>query len=418
VIVIRVGGYGGGSGHPDPNLPYMPDSPSKEPTARRWLLIVGIALVALNLRPALASVGPLVADIRFATGLSNAAIGFLTTLPLLAFGVLSLFTSSVCRRVGMERAVALALVLIGLGTALRGLTPVALLFVGTALFGVGVALGNVLLPALAKRHFPYRSGGITSLYSSMMGIGATAAAGLSVPIAGVLGWRGSLAAWSALAVVAFAAWLPFTTRPPREGDNGDGVGLRVLARSALAWEVAIFMGLQSLTFYVTIAWLPDLLQSRGLSEAAAGGLLALSQATGVLGSAAIPVWASRREDQRPVVWTLTAFEAIALGGLLLPAGQLAALWVGLLGFILGGTFALALTLLVLRAPDAESTTQLSGMAQSVGYLVAAVGPPLFGWAFDLSGGWTIPLASLMVVLSAKCAAGWLAGRPGRVVGTA
>lgn len=395
----------------------MPDPSTEGPGPRRWLLVLGIALVALNLRPALASVGPLVADIRAATGLSNAAIGSLTTLPLLAFGFLSLFTSTVSRRIGMERAVALALVLIGVGTALRGLDSVALLFAGTALFGVGVALGNVLLPALAKRHFPKRSGGITSLYSSMMGVGATAAAGLSVPIAGALGWRGALAIWAVLAGVAFVFWLPQVTREPTEGRNGSGVGLRALSRSALAWEVALFMGLQSLTFYVTIAWLPDLLQGRGLTEAAAGGLLAVSQATGVLGSAAIPVWASSREDQRPVVWTLAVFEAVSLLGLLLPDPTFAWLFVGVLGFVLGGTFALALTLLVLRAPDAESTGQLSGMAQSVGYLVAAIGPPVFGLVFDVSGGWTLPLSLLLIVLAAKTLAGWLAGRPGRVVGT-
>lgn len=396
----------------------MPDPSTEGPGPRRWLLVLGIALVALNLRPALASVGPLVADIRAATGLSNAALGSLTTLPLLAFGFLSLFTSTVSRRIGMERAVALALVLIGVGTALRGLDSVALLFVGTALFGVGVALGNVLLPALAKRHFPKRSGGITSLYSSMMGVGATAAAGLSVPIAGALGWRGALSIWAVLAGVAFVFWLPQVTRAPTERRKGSGVGLRALSRSALAWEVALFMGLQSLTFYVTIAWLPDLLQSRGLTEAAAGGLLAVSQATGVLGSAAIPVWASSREDQRPVVWTLGILEAVSILGLLLPDPTFAWLFVGVLGFVLGGTFALALTLLVLRSPDAESTGQMSGMAQSIGYLVAAAGPPLFGLTFDLSGGWTLPISLLLLVLAAKILAGWLAGRPGRVVGAA
>lgn len=395
-----------------------PDSSSEEPSPRRWLLILGIALVALNLRPALASVGPLVADIRSATGLSNAALGSLTTLPLVAFGFLSLFSSAVSRRIGMERAVAVAVVLIGAGTALRGLDSVALLFAGTAVFGVGVALGNVLLPALAKRHFPKRSGGITSLYSSMMGVGATAAAGLSVPIAGLLGWRGALAIWGGLAVVALIVWLPQITRRPTRNGTGRGVGLRLLSRSALAWEVALFMGLQSLTFYVTIAWLPDLLQSRGLTEAAAGGLLAVSQATGVLGSAAIPIWASAREDQRPVVWTLGALEAASILGLLLPNPTFAWLFVGVLGFVLGGTFALALTLLVLRSPDAESTSDLSGMAQSIGYLVAAIGPPLFGLVFDVSGGWTLPLSLLLLVLAAKILAGGLAGRPGRVVGAA
>ncbi len=383
--------------------------------SRRWLLILGIAVVALNLRPALASVGPVIADMRADTGLSNAALGFITTLPLLAFGFLSMFASVVSRRFGLERAVAIGLVLIGLGTVARAAPSVAVLYGGTLVLGIGVALGNVLLPALAKRHFPERSGAITSLYSSMMGLGATAAAGLTVPIAEVLGWRWALGIWVVPAVVALIVWLPQlsgegSTRPVRE------VKLGAFGRSPLAWQIALFMGLQSLTFYVVLAWLPDLLQSRGLSEAAAGGLLAVSQATGVVGTALIPVWAGRLQDQRSIIWTLTILEAVGWGGLLLPGTELAIVWVGLLGFILGGTFGLALTLLVLRASDAESAGELSGMAQSVGYLIAATGPPVFGWLYDVSGGWTVPLWFLLAVLVGKFAAALPAGRPGDVAG--
>ncbi len=378
--------------------------------SRRWLLVLGIALVALNLRPALASVGPLVADIRDATGLSNPALGLLTTLPLLAFGFLSAFTSVLSRRVGMERALAIGVVLIAGGTALRAAPSVVALYAGTIVLGVGVALGNVLLPALSKRHFPSRSGGITSLYSSMMGLGATAAAGLSVPIAAELGWRGALGIWVVPAVIALVAWAPQLRSAPAGGVPRRGPGLRRLGRSPLAWQIALFMGLQSLTFYVVLAWLPDLLQSRGLTEAAAGGLLALSQATGVVGTAVVPIWAGRLRDQRRIVWTLTVLEAVGWAGLLLPGVGLEGLWVGLLGFILGGTFGLALTLLVLRSSDAESAGELSGMSQSVGYLVAAVGPPIFGWLFDVSGGWTIPLWFLLLVLAGKLAAGLPAGR--------
>lgn len=383
---------------------------STDPTPRRWLLVLGIALVALNLRPALASVGPLVVDIRAATGLSNPAIGLLTTLPLLAFGFLSAFTSVLSRRVGMERALAIGLVLIAAGTALRAAPAVAALYAGTIVLGVGVALGNVLLPALAKRHFPSRSGGITSLYSSMMGLGATAAAGLSVPLAAALGWRGALGIWVVPVLIALAAWVPQILRRPVQGAVRRGLGLGALGRSPLAWQIALFMGLQSLTFYVVLAWLPDLLQSRGMTEAAAGGLLALSQATGVAGTAIVPVWAGQVRDQRGIVWGLTLLEAVAWAGLLIPGLGLESVWVGLLGFILGGTFGLALTFLVLRSADAESAGELSGMAQSVGYLVAAAGPPIFGWLRDVSGGWTIPLWFLVAVLAGKLAAGLPAGR--------
>ncbi len=383
----------------------------------QWLLIVGIALVALNLRPAIASVGPLVADIRDDTGLSNTALGFITTLPLLAFGCLSLLAMPVGRRVGVERAVGLAVGLLGIGTLLRGAHSVAALYWGTALLGIGVALGNVLLPALTKTHFPLRSGAITSLYSTMMGLGSTLAAGLSVPIAARIGWRGALAVWVVPALIALVAWSP-QLRPTPVAHTPSTVRTHVaLGRSRLAWNVALFMGFQSLTFFVLIAWLPDLLQSRGASESSAGGLLALSQALGMAGSAVVPLLAGGARDQRAIIWILAVLEAAGLVGLALPGVALAWLWVSLLGFVLGGTFGLALVLLVLRAPDAETTGRLSGMAQSIGYLLAAAGPIVFGYLHDATDGWRVPFGFLFVVLLAKLAAGLPAGRPGTVHGS-
>jgi CP family cyanate transporter-like MFS transporter len=356
---------------------------------------------------------------RADTGLSNAALGLLTTLPLLAFGLVSPLTGAVSRRVGTEGAVAVAILLLGAGTAARALPSVAVLYAGTLLLGVGIALGNVLLPALAKRDFPDRSGPITSLYSSMMGLGATAAAAVSAPLAGPLGWRGSLGIWAVPAAVALVVWLPqLRDGGDRRAPPAAGLSLSVLGRSPLAWKVALFMGLQSLSFYVVLAWLPDLLQSRGLSPAAAGGMLALSQATGILGTALVPLRAGRVDDQRSTVWILGVLEAGSLAGLLLTGTALVALWVSVLGFVLGGTFGLALLLLVERAPDAGTAAELSGMAQSVGYLVAAGGPALFGLLHDVTGGWTIPLLALVGVLAGKVASGVGAGRPGVVGGGA
>jgi MFS transporter, CP family, cyanate transporter len=385
------------------------------PGAGRGLLIAGIVLVAVNLRPSLAAVGPLVADIRADTGLPNAAIGLLTTLPLLAFGVVSTLTALVTRRVGVERAVALALLLIAAGTLARAVPSAVLLFGGTALLGVGVALGNVLLPALAKRDFPERTGPMTSLYSSVMGVGATLAAGVSAPLAIAVGWRGALGLWALPAFAALAAWVPQIRKGlPLPPSRSRGTSFRTLGRSALAWNVALFMGFQSLTFYVILAWLPDLLQGRGLGAAQAGWMLALSQATGVLGTALVPLWAGRLLDQRRIVWTLGALEATALAGLLLTGVAFAVVWVALIGFVLGGTFGLALLLLVLRAHDAETAGELSGMAQSIGYGIAAAGPALFGLLYDLTTGWTVPLLFLAAVLVGKVGTGIRAGRPGWV----
>lgn len=377
------------------------------------LLVAGIILIAINLRPALAGVGPLIGHIRQDTGLSNPALGLLTTLPLLAFGVVSTLTSLVTRRLGIEAALAAALLALGVGTLLRAAPSVALLFTGTLLLGIAIAFGNVLLPSLVKRDFPEKTGVMTSVYSSVMGVGATIAAGISVPLADDLGlgWRWTLGGWALLAVVALVVWLPQLkdrTLPLHAGSLGQA--LKDLGRSKLAWYVALFMGLQSLTFYVMLAWLPEILQSRGLDSEYAGWMLALSQGTGILGTLVIPTWAERLRDQRGIVSLLAILESVSLVGLLFPGTALAPLWVALIGFALGGTFGLALLFIVLRTTDTETATELSGMAQSIGYLLAAIGPALFGFLHDLARGWTVPLLFLIAVLLGKLLAGLGAGR--------
>ncbi|MEJ2541269.1 MAG: MFS transporter [Gemmatimonadota bacterium] len=387
-----------------------------EPLSRaRISQLLAIALVAFNLRPALASVGPLVPEIRAATGLSNTALGFLTSLPLLAFAALSLGAPWVGRRMGIERTLTGALLLVVAGTGARGAPSVTLLYGGTLLLGIGIALANVLLPALAKRDFAHHSGPITSLYSSAMGLGAGVAAGVSVPLAGWFGWETALAIWAVPAGFALLVWLPRIRDQSRIGRIRGG-GLRSMLKSPLAWAVALFMGLQSLSFYVVLTWLPDLLGAAGVGEAEAGWLLALSQATGVLGTLLVPLWAGRREDQRRIVWVLALLEVVSLGALLVPDVIPPVLPVALLGFVLGGTFGLALTLLLVRAADVESSSDLSGMAQSIGYLLAAVAPPLFGLLRDLSGGWTVPVVALGGVVAGKVAAGLPAARARQVGG--
>ncbi len=391
----------------------MPTSPP--PTTRtllpRGLLVAGIVLIALNLRVSLAGVGPLVGDIRAGTGLSNTALGLLTALPLLAFGVVSTLTPLATRRLGLEGTLAAALLLLAAGTGLRALPSVALLFAGTVALGVAIACGNVLLPALVKRDFPGHTGVMTSLYSSAMGVGATVAAGVSVPLAAALGWRGSLGAWAVPALVAFVVWLPQLRAHTRPRQGGSlRASLAHLGRSALAWQVALFMGLQSMTFYVLLAWLPDLLQSRGVDAAYAGWLLALSQGVGIFGTLLVPTWAGRLYDQRLPVALLLLLETVGIGGLLLPGTTLAPFLVGLIGFALGGTFGLSLLFIVLRAPDTETATELSGVAQSVGYLLAATGPIVFGLLHDVTDAWTVPLVFLLLVIGGKVAMGLGAAR--------
>lgn len=376
-------------------------------------MIAGILFIAINLRPAIATVGPLVSQIREASGLSNSMLGLLTTLPLLAFGIISSLTPLVTRRFGIGYTLLGALVLIALGIVIRSLDNVVYLFSGTILFGIGIAFGNVLLPSLTKQNFPSRYGIITSLYSAVMAIGASLAAGISVPLSKIsgLGWKGTLAIWSIFAVLAIIVWLPQVSKFKKTEQRGTYLkSMLALGKKSLAWKIAFFMGLQSMTFYIILAWLPEILQSRGFDAHFSGWMLSLSQATGIVGSVVVPLWASKKKNQRGIVTTLCIFEAIGILGLLSSQMNMIVVWVSFIGFVLGGCFGLALLFIVLRSKDTNTTTELSGFAQSIGYLVAATGPILFGKIFDLTHSWTYPLALLLLVATIKLYAGLGAGR--------
>lgn len=380
---------------------------------RKLLLIFAIAVIALNLRPAIASVGPLIFEIRDDTGLSNTLLGLLTTLPVLAFGIFSVMTPLFTRRFGTEGTMAMALVLLTSGLLIRVIPSLIPLFLGTAILGVGIALGNTLLPGIVKKSFPRRFGLVTGIYSSMLGIGATIASAISVPLSegAGLGWRWALGAWAAIAFIGLLVWLPqMKQNYPVHARRSLRQSLRQLGTSKLAWNVSIFVGLQSLTFYTIIAWLPEILIERGMSAGNAGYMLALTQGTGVIGTFVIPAWAARRQRQRLPIIILVALEIISLLGLMASSLFLVELWAAMLGFCLGGSFGLALLFLVLRTRDSHSANELSGMAQSIGYTIASFGPAFFGAVYDLTLNWSYPIAVLLLIAFAKLASGWVAGR--------
>lgn len=377
------------------------------------LLVAGIILIGLNLRPALSGLGPLISMIREATGLSNSLLGLLTTLPLIAFGILSTLTPLFTRRYGIEKTLSGAMILLTVGTVLRAIGYVPALFLGTILLGIAIAFGNVLLPALVKRDFDKRSGFMTSLYSGMMGVGAALAAGISVPIAEIVpgSWKTSLGVWGILSLVAFLLWYPQVKySKPTSQKRSFRKAMSDLGRNALAWNVALFLGLQSLAFYVMLAWLPDILIARGFSNLQGGWYLSLLQVIGVVGSVVIPTIAANRKDQRSLVWLLILLEAVSLIGLWLGGNEMVGLWVSLMGFSLGGSFGLALLFIVLRSSNSETTTELSGMAQSIGYLLAAIGPILIGALYDITGNWDVALFTLFGILILKLYTGLGAGK--------
>jgi MFS transporter, CP family, cyanate transporter len=345
-------------------------------------------------------------------GFSTAVAGLVTSAPILCFGLLAPVAPTLARRLGAERVLALALVPVCVGLLLRAAPSAGALFAGTILAGAGVAVGNVIVPAIVKGRFERHTGAVTGIYVATLAGGAALAAGLTVPLERGLdgGWQAALAVWAlpaalAAAVVGLAV---FVDRKSTTARGGPG-GLRNLLGDRLAWQVTAFMGLQSLIFYAGLAWLPSILRDDGFGAGEAGALLALYTLASLPSSLAVPVIATRVRDQRLLAVGATLLQTGGLAGLLL-APAAAWLWISILAMGQGATFSLALTLFVLRAPDSRRAGELSGMAQAIGYSVAAAGTFLVGALEDWSGGWDVPIAVLLALTLALLVAGLGAGR--------
>jgi CP family cyanate transporter-like MFS transporter len=374
------------------------------------LLLAAIVVVALNQRPAVVGVAPVLTDLRADTGLSSAMAGLLTTLPVLCFGAFAPVAPRLARRFGLETAVAASLVLLAAGIALRLLSPVALLFAGSLVAGAAIAVANVLMPAYVKREFT-RPGAVMGIYSASINIGAAAAAALTVPIGLALDadWRVALGSWSVMALAALLLWVPVAgLRGTRSAP--ESAASWSLLRRPLARQVTAFLGLQSVQFYSISAWLPTLLADAGVPVSRGGLLLAVCNLVGAGGALLAPAAAGRMRTQRPLVVAVLAAYTVGLAGLLVVPGSATWVWVAVFGLAQGSGFALALTLIVLRSATPLVAARLGGVAQCVGYLVAAAGPVVLGALHDATGGWEWPLELLLALLVPMALVGWGAAR--------
>jgi MFS transporter, CP family, cyanate transporter len=382
------------------------------------LLVAGIAALALNLRAAITSLPPIFPELRHALGLSGAQITVLATIPVLCFGVFPVIAAPLSRRFGEERVLGVSLSLVAAGLILRGALPGSLLYLGTVLACGAIALMNVLLPSLIKRRQPGRAGLLIGLYLLSLAVGAVVGSLLAVPAyryAAHAPWLGgsarfSLWLWAVPAAIAFAVWLPqWRHAAPATGTSRLAPRVAV-ARHALAWQVTAFMGLQSLSYYATLSWLPTLLRDRGATAAHAGELLALMNLGNVVTCMLIPVLAHRMPGQRRlVVPTVVATAAGIAGALYGPLGSAWA-WILLLGLAQGAALGLGIFFTMARAPEPVTAASLSALAQGGGYLLAAIGPLAVGLLHASTGGWDVPVALLLVLSAAQLAAGWLAAR--------
>ncbi|NQX48712.1 MFS transporter [Paenibacillus tritici] len=381
-------------------------------TGSRWMLIIGIICVAAALRAPFTSVGPLLEMIRDDLGLSNTLAGAITTLPLLAFALLSPFAPQLARRLGLPNILMLAMLTLSMGILVRSASGTVTFFAGTAMIGLSIAVCNVLLPGLIKGKFPHRIGLMTGVYTVSMNICAAAASGVSVPLAtsAGLGWRGTLALWFVIAALATLFWIPQMKSLGQSSAGGVRSSAVRIWRSPLAWQVTLFMGLQSLLYYVLISWFSVILGERGMTPGHAGWILSLMQLAQLPFTFFVPLWAGRMKNQRPLVVITFVLFIIGILGVWLGRTELMALWAICIGIGGGFAFGLAMMFFSLRTRTVQEASELSGMAQSAGYLLAAAGPALFGLLHDAAGSWNAPLALLAGACVLLFVAGMGAGR--------
>lgn len=385
------------------------------------LVITGLLLVAANLRVGITAVGPILDDLRRDLNLSSLAASVLISLPLMAFAVVSPITPRLARHMGLERALGTGLGVLAVGLVVRSLPGLPLLWLGTALLGIAIAVLNVALPALVKRDFPTKIGQITGVYAAVQAIFAAVAAGIAVPVANAsgIGWRLPLGLWAGLALIALGVMAPQLRRrtvvSPQEDDvrldvdSIDTTRWRSPWKSALGWQVTAFMGLQSVGYYIFITWLPSIEGAGGVSQSAAGIHQFLFNGFAILGSIGCSTLLPRFGDQRLLGMLGPALFVVGAAGVLFAPG-LAAVWDSIAGVSTGVGIVLALSFFGLRTTHHAQAADLSGMAQSVGYLLAAAGPIAAGALHDVTGSWTPALTATIALQVILIGFGHLAGR--------
>ena len=358
-------------------------------------MLLADVLLAVNLRTVIASLPPLLSNVRDDLGLSGAAAGLLTTLPVLLFGLLAPVAPRLARRVAVERVLVICTFVTAAAAALRGIDSVAALFAGSCIAGAAVAIAQAVLPVFIRVGHPHDTGRLTGAYSMSLPMGATIAGALSVPLSHAFGdsWPRSLAFWALPAALAALLWLPAAIA----GDTKvTGRPAEPLRREPLAWAVAAFFGVQSMAFYAGLAWLPEMLQAGGWSDTSAGTLQALNALVSAAPAFAVPVLAARMRSQLPLLVALVAIGAVGVLGILVAPG-VAPLWMVMIGIAQGGTLGLGLILPVLKAEHASDVASLTAMTLSLGYVVAATGPWLLGVLHDVSDGWKAPIVALLCI---------------------
>lgn len=424
------------------------------------MLMAAILLISCCLRAPITGVGPMIGIIRDDLNLANSAAGMLTTIPLLAFAVVSLFVGKLSSRFPAGQVMFWGLIASGIGILLRSYLGMAGLFAGTVVIGVGIAVGNVLIPAFIKAYFPGKTGMMTGVYTSLMAICSGIAGAVSIPMFSLWGWKNALAVWILLLAAAILVWIPSRScvlegknpeRLPSESnaagntlskelqkesavkqqgteqslgaqvqagiaqsaEGAAGSSLLTLARDSMTWWVSAYMGVQSLTFYCFVAWFATIVQSRGFDAQTAGYFNSAYMLIGIPGSLILPMISDRCKNQSVLAVSLGILYMGGMTAMILAKNT--PMLIGSMlccGFCAGASLSFAMLLFVMHTSNAADASALSGLAQSIGYTLAAAGPVCMGKLYDMTGGWTVPLITVLVMVGVLTVAGLFSGRKG------
>lgn len=387
-------------------------APSRPPRAALLLLAAGIALAALNLRTAITSVGPVLDEVTAGLGMTAVGAGILTTLPVLCFALFGGLTPVLGRRLGEHHLLVYALAALTVGLAARAAAPEPWMFLALSVVALsGGAVGNVILPALVKAHFPDRVGLMTTVYTTGLALGTTIAAAATVPLEQSTGeWRAALGAYALFGVVAAVPWLLVLRHESARGDASQALGFGQVLRTGLGWQSVLYFGTQSSVAYIMFGWYAQMLRDQGMDAQTAGLALSYLTVLGIPMSLVLPTLLTRTSDQRPFVLAFSAAYLAGLAGLWFAPLSGVWAWTTLVGIGMG-SFVFALTAFALRTRTGAGTAALSAVSQSLGYLMGGAGPFLFGLLREVSGGWHAPLLLLAVLVVVNLATGLFLGRP-------
>ncbi|MFI5934933.1 MFS transporter [Actinoplanes sp. NPDC051494] len=393
----------------------MSNASTRAMAPSRVLALGGLLLMAISLRPAVTSLGPVLEEVRAGLGMSASVAGLLTSMPAVCFALIGSSAPLLARRWGPGGAIALGAGALTLGLAVRPFAGGAPLFLAlTALALAGIALANVLLPVVVKQWFPERVGMVTGLYSVALNLGASTAAAITVPLTGAFGgdWRYGLGVWAVVAALALPSWILLARRRDRGPAGAGEVAVR-LRSNPIAWSLAVYFGLQSTSAYVIMGWLPQIFRDAGLSAGTAGLLFATTSVLGVPLSFALSAVAGRLSRQSELAVVIALFGLAGYAGLWAAPAAAPWLWAALLG-VANCSFPVALTMIAMRGRTPAMVVRLSAFAQSTGYLLSIPGPILVGVLYDRGGDWHLPLALMTVLMVPQMVAGYFAGRDRRI----